>query len=363
MSEAVRAQVLVIGLGPAGASAALAASSCGLRVLAVERKSAIGVPIQCAEYIPLTIARHARPEGVRQQAVTAMKSWLNQCETFTTDVPGLMIDRSRFDQALASAARQAGAEIRTSTRLVALAPQQRQASLACGPRHYTVHYDYLIAADGPRSMVAKALGLPPLESIYSYQITIPLLQSMHDTEVWHDARFPGGYAWLFPRGGEANLGAAGYGEEAGRLKSGLQELHRQLAQEGRVGTAIIRATGGPIPVSGMRQPLVFGVHVFVGDAAGLCHPITGAGIATAVDSGSAAGQAVAAACLGQEPDALHEYQTEMLERYGPSLEHACARRRWLQQQWRDGRYDEIATLRQGWIACPEYFERKDDVGS
>ena len=48
--------VLVIGLGPAGSAAAIAAASAGLSVLAIERKQQIGVPVQCAEYIPLPIA-------------------------------------------------------------------------------------------------------------------------------------------------------------------------------------------------------------------------------------------------------------------------------------------------------------------
>ena len=355
MTERMRVDVLVIGLGPAGASAAHAAASHGLKVLAVDRKSTIGSPVQCAEYIPLTISRHARLEGIRQQGVRAMKTWLNHDETVTTDVPGLIIDRSRFDQALAATAQGAGAEIRTATTLMSLSSRRREAQLARGQRRYTVDYEYLIAADGPASRVARELGLAPLHTIYSYQVTIPLLQALQDTEVWHDARFPGGYAWLFPRDGMANLGVAGFPSEASRLKSGLHVLHRQLMAQGRVGAGISRATGGPISVGGIRKPIVFGEVVFAGDAAGLCHPITGAGIASAVDSGTAAGAAVAARLLDHESESLQEYQTEMSECYGASLAHACARRQGLQQLWDSGDYQDSAALRRGWIAYPEYF--------
>jgi len=362
MNSPRRVDVLVIGLGPAGASAALAAAEAGLEVLAVERRAVIGLPVQCAEYIPLTIAHHAQREGIRRQAVASMKSWLQHSEPVHTQVPGLMIDRGRFDQSLAAAAQQAGAELWTATRLLALSSQRNEASLSDGNRQQAVAYDYLVAADGPRSRVARELGLAALETIYSYQISVPLLQAMQETEVWHDARFPGGYAWLFPRGEEANLGVAGFATEAGRLKTGLQALHGQLMAAGRLGARVLRCTGGAIPVGGVREPLVVGRHLFVGDAAGLCHPITGAGIATAVDSGFAAGEAIAAHRLSGEQEALLEYGGEITERYGASLAHAADRRRWLWAQWRAGRYQGRDTPRRGWIACDEYFDKGNYVG-
>jgi len=361
MNAPRRVDVLVIGLGPAGASAARVAAEHGLKVVAVERRPQIGLPIQCAEYIPLTIARHANRQGIRQQSVKRMVSWLEPSQAIMTEVPGLMIDRGRFDQALAAAAAQAGAEIYTGTRLLALQARRGRARLGRGTRRESLEYDYLVAADGPRSTVARQLGMAPLESIYGYQISVPLRQAMQDTEVWLDARFPGGYAWLFPRGEEANLGAAGYGGEARSLRTGLHALHRQLVEEGRLGGCVLRRTGGPIPVAGLRESLLLGRHLFVGDAAGLCHPVTGAGIASAVDSGIAAGEAIAAHRLSGDPLALEEYQLEMVERYGPSLGHAADRRRELQAHWQAGHHYDEDKLRRSWIACRDYFDRSENA--
>ena len=58
------ADVLVIGLGPAGSAAAAAAASHGLRVIAIDRKKVIGESVQCAEFIPLPLARHAQGAGI-----------------------------------------------------------------------------------------------------------------------------------------------------------------------------------------------------------------------------------------------------------------------------------------------------------
>ena len=71
-----KVDVLVVGLGPAGGAEALAAAQAGLRVAAVERRKEIGVPVQCAEFIPLPLARYAVPEGVLQQRIQGMVSHL-----------------------------------------------------------------------------------------------------------------------------------------------------------------------------------------------------------------------------------------------------------------------------------------------
>ena len=57
---------------------------------------------------------------------------------------------------------------------------------------------------GPTARVAR--GLPALPLIHTRQYTVPLTQPYADTDIWLSDEFPGGYAWLFPKGGVANLG-------------------------------------------------------------------------------------------------------------------------------------------------------------
>ncbi|MDH4294155.1 MAG: FAD-binding protein, partial [Betaproteobacteria bacterium] len=68
--------VLVVGLGPGGGAAAAAAAAAGLQVIAIDRKREIGTPVQCAEFIPLPLSRHAQGRSVLAQRITAMKSVL-----------------------------------------------------------------------------------------------------------------------------------------------------------------------------------------------------------------------------------------------------------------------------------------------
>jgi flavin-dependent dehydrogenase len=130
-----------------------------------------------------------------------------------------------------------------------------------------------------------------------------------------------------------------------RLKSIVARLH--ASQLGRVSREILYLTGGAIPVGGMLKPwgvLGGSAVLLAGDAAGLANPVTGAGIAAAVHSGRLAGQAAA---TGE----FEQYEEELEDVYGASLERALHRRRELLSS-----IPEKSVLRRGWIAYPEYWQ-------
>jgi len=346
--------VLVIGLGPGGASAARTAAAAGLDVLAVEHKRVLGEPVQCAEFIPNPMGAYARDAPIRQQRITGMQSILPSGHTHTSDFPGLMIDRAEFDRALAREAEAQGATLWTGTRLLRLDPAPGIAVLRRADTEYSIRYRTLVAADGPHSTTAARLGLAPLEVVQTRQYTVPLRQAFNDTFIWLSDAYPGGYAWLFPKGDVGNLGLGLDTRLQPDLKGPLEQLHRQLIKAGWVGATVHRRTGGAIPVGGPRKPLFQDRIVFVGDAGGLTHPITGAGIAAAVISGEAAGQA-AAAFLHGDPTAFADYDEAMQDQFGPALDRAVARRQALTPLWLTPAAAEDATQRRGWVAFDDYF--------
>jgi geranylgeranyl reductase family protein len=357
MSAHRTVDVLVVGLGPAGASAAAVAGRGGLEVLCVERKQQVGVPVQCAEYVPLPLAKHTRAAGVLQQRVAGMRSVLHSGTAVHSDFPGLMVDRAVFDQTLVAEARSQGVECWLGARLLSVDARRGEARVRTQQDESTIGYRLLIAADGPHSPVAESLGLAALDSIGTRQYTVPLLRPCTDTEVWLSDAYPGGYAWLFPKGLLANLGIGMDKVLEKDMKRPLDALHRQLIDAGRVGADILSHTGGAIPVGGLRETLAVGNVLFVGDAAGLTHPITGAGIAAAVQSGERAGEAAVQWLRGGRETALAEFEEDIRDQFGPSLRHALARRHWLRERWRTEAAAMDETQRAGWVAFPEYFER------
>ncbi|TET80441.1 FAD-binding protein, partial [candidate division TA06 bacterium] len=56
MSQRLECDVLVVGAGPAGSSAAAVAANLGARVIVIDKRSEVGLPVQCAEYIPKPLA-------------------------------------------------------------------------------------------------------------------------------------------------------------------------------------------------------------------------------------------------------------------------------------------------------------------
>jgi geranylgeranyl reductase family protein len=346
----IAADVIVVGLGPAGACAAAAAARAGARVIALDRRRQLGWPVQCAELVPRGLALEiAALDRITRQRVGRMLTHIETASAVeAAGFRGHMIDRADFDARLAEAARAAGADCRFAAACVGI-DHDGCVRLASG---HVLTAPIIIAADGPRSMIGRAIGLANTTLVETRQITVPLQDPGDSAEVFLTTRLPGGYGWLFPAGSSANLGVGAF-PGAGRLKSELDRLRDDMMRRGRIGTAVARPTGGAIPAVGIVGPVgrIGGTTVLLaGDAAGLANPVSGAGIAAACISGRVAGAAAAAFLSGGRTAAL-AYAEEIEDLFGPSLARALARR-----DARPDRGCEPKDWRRSWIGFPEYWQ-------
>ena len=94
--------------------------------------------------------------------------------------------------------------------------------------------------------------------------------------------------------------------------------------------------------------------ILAGDAAGTCHPITGAGVGNALISGEMAGEAAANAVRRGNLQPLQNYEQELVEHLGHSLNHAARKRKEMIAQWNNGHFSE--NIRHNWIAFKEYLK-------
>lgn len=339
-----RPEIIVLGLGPAGASAAAAAARLGAKVVALDRKREAGRPVQCAELVPALL--EVDPASVRQRIDGMLTYVEDDAPDVNAHFPGRMLDRAAFDSSLVEGARAAGADVRLGC-FVERVTREGEIHLGDGR---VLRAPVIVGADGPRSRAGKAIGSVNRETVETRQITVPLLDPHATTDIFLSADIPGGYGWLFPKGDLANLGAGVAPHLRSRLKSIVARLHERLSNP-KTGTYtvsphIVATTGGAIPVGGMLKPwgsLGETRVLLAGDAAGLANPVSGAGIAAAVHSGRLAGEAA----VRGEPQA---YEEELEDVYGAALERALKRRRELLEST-----PTKPALRRGWIAYPEYW--------
>jgi digeranylgeranylglycerophospholipid reductase len=343
--------VVVIGLGPAGSCAAAAAAAAGAHVVALEARAGPGRPVQCAEFVPALLDQELPGLGaVTVQGITRMLSFVQaEPPDETGAFPGRMIDRAAFDARLAGAAAAAGAVCRFGCRIAGIDRDGRLHTTG----GETLRARLVIGADGPHSRVGAASGRRNQAVVETRQMTVALRKPHDATDIFLRADYTGGYGWLFPKGEFANLGLGLAGATRPLLKPLLAALHAELIAAGRVERAVLGLTGGAIPVGGRLPGVgwVGGVPMLLaGDAAGLANPVTGAGIAAAVQSGTLAGRA-AASWLDGRAGALEEYEDDLADLFDAALGRALARRAALLAQ----AAPDAAALRAGWIAYPQYW--------
>ena len=355
-----RVDVVVVGGGPAGSVAARAVAEAGAQVLLVEARPNIGLPVQCAEYVPARLVDHVDiPPRCIAQRISALHTHLPDGQMITSPAPGFVLVRACFDKALAVAARCAGAA-GAGTRLWAgarvMARTPGGVLIRQGDREVEVLVRVIIGADGPRSTVGKWIGASNTSYIDALQVEAVLSAPMEATQVYFHPLYRGGYGWCFPKGETANIGVGVSRALGGEPRRALAHLLSVLG----VGKAdLVGHTAGPVPSGGPVAPLAAGGILLVGDAAGLTHPITGAGILHAVISGALAGRIAAQAALADDPALLDTYQKELDGYLGGPLRHALAKRQQLDAAWSDDPHALSRALRETWIAFRAYGRRHE----
>jgi len=339
-----RWDAIVIGAGPAGASAALPMARGGLRVLMIERRRRVGFPVQCAEYIPRVLAGEVdAPEAAVAQRVATLRTFIAGELAGENTWPGVILNREAFDRHLADRAVAAGATLWTGC---AVSSVEDGAVTVGGER---IEAGVIVGADGPLSLTARSMECAPGEFVYGLQVEAPLAAPMRHTEAHFRPEFLAGYGWVFPKGAWANVGVAVAHPAAARLPRLLDAFLSWLRERGVVAPGATRArTGGLIPVGGPPARTVRGRRALAGDAAGQTDPITGSGIPAAILCGQAAGEAA----LGS----LESYDEEWRGTLGHSLGRALRHRRTQCTEWGQGSFERL--IRRTWMAFPECFDAR-----
>lgn len=344
--------VLVVGAGPAGSMAARTAARKGVSVLILERRLRVGRPIRCAEYVPLPVSRWVNlldPE-ILVQSVRGLRTYIRGGALRETPTPGAMIRRDRLDAELARQALQAGAELQTGIQVY---QKHGVEVLACrAGQWFSLRPQVIVGADGPGSQVGRWLGNAIGPFLFAVQVRLALKEPLDQARVYFDPRIPGGYGWVFPKGEQANLGVGIDPALSRNVRLILNQFQEERVAERLVRGPILGAAAGLVPVGGLKR-VWEGPLVLAGDAAGTCHPISGAGVGNALTSGEMAGEAAAEAVIQGHYGPLERYQKDLVALLGPSLHRAVRRREELVSNWDCAEFE--ALIQKNWIAYKEYY--------
>ena len=347
-----KVDVLIVGAGPAGSSCAAAIANAGYTVVLLDKRATIGEPVQCAEYIPKLFIKELNLEkGFISNEITSMITYVDFKEANESNSPGYLINRQEFDRMLCLEAIQKGARVilkakaqhyehgivtaKTDTGYVSFSPQ------------------YIVGADGPLSMVGRWIGSRNSAFVNAYQVELPKRGTLNATKVYFFKECAGGYGWVFPKGKTFNVGVG----VAVPFKKNPRDVLRYFLDKLKLKAfESIRTTKGLIPTNGILDSIVRGKIVLVGDAAGLAHAITGAGIPQAVLSGGLAGRAIIRALKHDDFELLSEYDSAVLETWGSYIGTSQRKREYMESNWNHKNLQEIIT--KTWVAFKEYYKEK-----
>lgn len=303
-----------MGAGPAGSAAARACAERGLKTLCIEEHGTIGYPVQCAGLLSASAFAEcsvSRRAVLNEVTGARMVSGLGGELLFDAGATkAYVVDRCLLDREMAERAADAGAEFRLKTS-------------ACGVRGTTlltrgvrgreeIPFRLLIAADGPRSSIARMLDLQRAEVyLAGVQAEVPCTMDPRYVELYPNAS-PDFFGWAIPVSGtRARVGLCAR-EHAG------DHFARFIT---RYGGNSLHLVSGVIPLGIMPQ--TYGHRaLFVGDAAGFAKPTSGGGVYTGVRSAKHAA-AVAVACIARgvfDDESLQEYERRWKEDFGRELD-------------------------------------------
>jgi geranylgeranyl reductase family protein len=354
--------ILVIGAGPAGSSAARAAAQRGAKVLLIDRRQRIGIPVQCAEFVPQWISRHASfSSACVVQTINKMVTHLPNGTSYEMKSPGYMLDRSIFDKELSASAVLAGAKMSIETKAIGLSTEGL--AIERSSRKEIIRSKVFIGADGAHSAIARFVAQPSLKNIVALQYEVVMPEPQNHVDVYFHKAYKGGYAWFFPKGKTANVGVGIVAEKTALISEQMDHFLDYLMGSRKLPRVeIVANTGGSIPCEKPRRT-VFDNILLVGDAAGHAHSITGAGVLNAVVAGEIAGRIAAEAVEKRNLLHLQNYEIECQEAFGKSLAYSALKREFLEKNWNSYDIDFEGLIRKTWVGFKEYYEGRRKIDS
>ncbi len=313
--------VVIIGAGPAGSTAAKYAALGGAKVLILERDREPGIPVRCGEGVS---------EKGLSEFIQINKKWISaeidvaeihspngEKAILRNNGKGYILERRIFDNELTKLATKNGANILTKTDAIGLIFEDNKI-VGVKIKHFDkvseIKCKLVIGADGVESRVGRWAGLKThlllsdLHTSMQYTVTNIDIESNKVQFYFGNNLAPGGYAWVFPKSGDsANIGVGIAADKLGNksAKDYLDKFIKRYFPNAKIHCQIC----GGIPTANRLERIFADNIMLIGDAARQLNPITGGGIIQGMIAGKIAGEVAALAVKKKK------YTADFLEIY------------------------------------------------
>lgn len=319
--------VAVVGGGPAGSSAARAASSLGLSTILLDsaefpRNKPCGGAIseQAQSYLGFPV-----PESLYESNVFGARVHFEGRTVVArlADRLAVIVSRSRFDHLLLEKAEQSGAEVRQGIRVSEVEVKNDEVEVVT--ESLMIRARYCIVAAGASTRLGRTVREPLTKDEYAVAVEMDVPAPDEEVSRFADglidiyfgvARM--GYGWVFPHQSWFNVGLAGIASKMDRPRGQLEEFAHTLPTQiaSRLEQAENRV-GASIPAGGLNRPVASGRVLLAGDSAGFVDSFYGEGIAYAIRSGQ-----LAATCIASGGEVAARYSRQCDREIVRPLKHS-----------------------------------------
>jgi digeranylgeranylglycerophospholipid reductase len=313
----LKCDVAVIGAGPGGSTTARTIARWGFDVILVEKDEYPGKTNVCAGGVPKLIIKDLKLSSEVVEKEIRGEEHYFPWGLKSSDLNNITVYRHMFDRVLAEKAVEEGVKILTNTLIKDFFLKSNKITL--GYEKGIIESKLVVFADGPNTLAYRKFGIGFKPEADKTIVSVACEVKWENNPLNHYEFYygytlsPWGYGWIFPKRNTVNVGVGCLYSELNSNSNIIESLNyllqkHPLTHEKLKGKEVVWLRSALIPVAPARK--IFSERMLiVGDAAGMVDPVTGGGIAHAINGGMLAGKI---SCEALEED---DFSSSFLSQY------------------------------------------------